>query len=207
MSDHHDILARALASGDKASITNAYREWAAHYDADLTGKMDYVAPAIAGRQLVNQLANTDAEILDAGCGTGLAGACVHQAGYHQLDGLDYSPDMLEQARAKGIYRNLSQGDLTARLAIDDDRYDAVLCVGTFTCGHVGPQALRELIRITRPGGHICFTVRDRAWEEDDYAREITAITDAGLWQEIETLTTDYIREEGSQGQVCLYRVA
>ncbi|GAB0150201.1 MULTISPECIES: class I SAM-dependent methyltransferase [unclassified Marichromatium] len=207
MSDHHDILERALASGDKDAITSAYREWAANYDADLTGKMDYVAPAIAGGLLMEHLDDPSAEVLDAGCGTGLAGACLHRAGYRLLDGLDYSVDMLEQARAKGIYRSLDQGDLTSRLAIADDRYDAVLCVGTFTCGHVGPQALHELIRIIRPGGHICFTVRDRAWAEDDYAREIAAITDAGRWQEIETRTTDYIREEGSQGQVCLYRVA
>ena len=47
-------------------------------------------------------------------------------------------------------------------------FDAVICAGTFTCGHVGPEALREMVRITKKGGYICFTVRKQEWEAAPY---------------------------------------
>ncbi len=55
--------------------------------------------------------------------------------------LDLVPD--------GLYKNLSKADLNKSLNISDNEYDAVLCVGTFTFGHVKPPALDEFIRITK----------------------------------------------------------
>ena len=35
-----------------------------------------------------------------------------------------------------------------------------MCVGTFTFGHVKPQALDEFVRITKKDGLICFTINE-----------------------------------------------
>lgn len=202
---YREIHQRVLNAADKEELAEAYREWAASYDGDLLDKLDYVAPAQASRILSVHLEELDGLILDAGCGTGLVGLCLKELGYRRVEGLDYSSEMLDQAREKNIYRRLFQADLTGRLALEDARYAAIISVGTFTCGHVGPQAFSELLRITRPGGLICFTVRDRAWDDDGYQEVIEEHAAAGRWQLLEEAMTDYLRGEGSRCRICVYR--
>ena len=202
---YRKIHQRVLNATDKEELAAAYREWAASYDGDLLEKLDYVAPVHAGRILNAHLKDLEVPILDAGCGTGLVGLCLNELGYTRIEGLDYSPEMLEKARAKEVYSRVFQGDLTDRLDLPDACYGAIISVGTFTCGHVGPEAFSELLRITRPGGLICFTVRDRAWDEDAYQAVLDEHAAAGRWQLVEDVTTDYLRGEGSRCRICVYR--
>jgi len=64
---------------------------------------------------------------------------------------------LEQAGTKStasgeaVYSSLHVGDLTAVLPLVGNAYGAVVSCGTFTHGHVGPDAFDELYRIARPG--------------------------------------------------------
>jgi SAM-dependent methyltransferase len=76
-----------------------------------------------------------------------------------VDALDITPQMLDIARPKGLYRHLMVDDLTRTLDIPDASYDAIISCGTFTHGHVGPECLPELLRITRPGAvFACGTI-------------------------------------------------
>ena len=77
-------------------------------------------------------------------------------------------------------------------------------MGTFTCGHVGPEAFDELVRITRPGGYLCFTVREQAWEEDDYRTIVRELEARERWEQQKMISADYIREEGARCKVCLF---
>jgi len=199
------IHKRVLNAKSKEELAKAYDEWAELYDQDLIDEMGYLAPELACQQLLRHLENVHAKILDAGCGTGLVGSYLFGQGYHNLEGFDYSASMLAQAEKKGVYSALHHGDLTKPLDLPDKDYTAIISVGTFTCGHVGPEAFNELIRITRPGGYICFTVRDKAWEEDDYHKAMNDITRRGLWNLIEEKTTNYIQEDGSSCVICLYQ--
>lgn len=205
MDKRKEIHQRVLNATSKQELEKAYGEWAERYDRDLVDEMGYVAPIMTCRILQEHLPDRQARILDAGCGTGLVGEFLQQQGYCNLEGLDYSEKMLDKARQKKAYAGLTRGDLTARLDYPDATYDAIVSVGTFTCGHVGPEALAELIRITRPGGFICFTVRDRAWDEDDYGPVMTKLEQQGRWNLVEEKTADYIREEGSSCRICVYR--
>lgn len=200
------ILQKVLSAQSKEELSEAYDEWAEQYDEDLIESMNYVAPAIASKLLGGQLEAEEVRILDAGCGTGLVGQCLNEQGYKFIDGLDYSNSMLIKADEKKVYRQLLQGDLTAKLNIPDKVYDAVISVGTFTCGHVGPEALEELVRITKPGGCICFTVRDKAWHDDGYRKKIDELKVRGDWLKIAEETVDYIKKEGSTCKACVYRV-
>ena len=206
MSNRKEIHDRVLHAKTKDELTAAYGEWADAYDKDLVTEMGYVAHLTAAKLLSETLKETNARILDAGCGTGLVGEALYQMGYKNLFGLDYSQHMLDQAEKKGVYKTLRQGDLTQRLDLDDNSFDSVISVGTFTCGHVGPEALTELIRLTRPDGYICFTVREQAWQEDDYASAIKEIESRKLWRKIKHLDTDYILKEGASCTICLYQV-
>ena len=54
----------------------------------------------------------------------------------------------------------------------DNIFDAVMCVGTFTFGHVKPPALDEFIRITKNKGLICFTINEGIHEEYGFDKKI-----------------------------------
>jgi len=155
--------------GGPEECRNAYKDWADTYDHDTVEGMGYVAPEVMADKIASLL-QPDAVILDAGCGTGLAGQPLAGRGFRTIDGMDISPDMLEVARAKGAYRTLQTEDMTGPLSYDSNTYDAVVCVGTFTHAHVGPKGFDELVRITRPGGPIVATVHEEVWGEGYEAR-------------------------------------
>ena len=55
-----------------------------------------------------------------------------------------------------IYKKIGKVDLNKPLKFKANRFDVIMCVGTFTYGHVKPQALNELIRITKNKGFNLF---------------------------------------------------
>ncbi len=114
--------------------------------------------------------------------------------------------MLQKAKEKQDYRSLIQADLTKPLYLDSHLYDAIISVGIFTLGHVGPDAFSELIRITKPGGIICFTVRQEAWVEHEYRKRTMEFELAKKWELKEMQTVEYIQEEGSSCKVLVYEV-
>ncbi|PSK89698.1 methyltransferase family protein [Murinocardiopsis flavida] len=175
------MLDRVYALSSPDECETVYDEWAEKYDHDLTEEMGYAAPAHAAGRLAELLlpGSPDAEILDAGCGTGLVGVALDRAGLRTIDGLDLSTAMLDQARGKGVYRALAKADLTARLAAADSSYDAVICVGTLTEGHVGPEALDELVRVARPGAPVVVTILDRIWAAKGYRARVAELEESG----------------------------
>ena len=77
---------------------------------------------------------------------------LYKNNYKNIVGVDFSQEMLDRALKKNVYQSLSLCDLTQKLNFEDDTFDAVICAGTFTCGHVGPEALYEMVRIAKSGG-------------------------------------------------------
>jgi SAM-dependent methyltransferase len=138
-----------------ADARRMYGDWAATYDDSFGVAWGYVAPREIAAILKSEIGR-DAEILDIGAGTGLV--AEHLRGL-TVDALDITPEMLDVARPKGLYRHLILGDLTGPLSVPDASYDAVISCGTFTHGHVGPECFPELLRITRPGAvFACGTI-------------------------------------------------
>lgn len=172
-------LQRAYDLKSKEEAETVYDDWAAEYDADMVQGMDYVAPVNAANRLVDLAGGDPGPVLDAGCGTGLVGAALAQRSVAMIDGIDLSRGMLEQARARGVYRNLDKADLTRRLDIADDAYGAAICVGTITDGHVGPEVFDELVRVVRPGGLVVATVA-HVWESRKVGEHIDGLVAKGL---------------------------
>jgi SAM-dependent methyltransferase len=132
-----------------------YGDWARTYDESFGAAWGYIAPREVAAILRAEVP-ASAEILDIGAGTGLVAEHLSDL---TVDALDITPEMLEVARGKGLYRRLTLGDLTGTLAIADGSYDAIISCGTFTHGHVGPECFPELVRITRPGAvFVCGTI-------------------------------------------------
>ena len=94
-------------------------------------------------------------VLDAACGTGDLAIADLRAGAGKVTGLDFSPKMLERARAKSSSIEWLQGDLLA-LPFADETFDAAT-VG-FGVRNVEnlELGLRELRRVLRPGGRLAI---------------------------------------------------
>jgi SAM-dependent methyltransferase len=123
-------------------------------------------------------------ILDAGAGTGLLGAALVERGFTSLDALDLSPAMLAEAGRKGIYGSLVEARLGERLPYDDAAYDAVVSSGVLTTGHAPASSLDELVRITRSGGHVVFTLRSDE-VPPGYEEKISELLARGRWELVE----------------------
>lgn len=125
----------------------------------------------------------DARILDAGAGTGLLGVALVERGFLRLDALDLSPAMLAVAERKAVYGTLLEARLGDPLPLESDAYDAVVACGVLTTGHAPASCLDELIRVTRPGGHVVFTLRSDL-VPPGYDEKLAQLSESGVWSEL-----------------------
>ena len=103
MSDRPDIHEKVLNASSTSELMEIYDEWALVYEEDVAETWGYRGPSVTVGTLIEFVNPETCAVLDAGCGTGLVGALLQQAGFKQIDGIDYSEGMLEQARLKGAY--------------------------------------------------------------------------------------------------------
>jgi SAM-dependent methyltransferase len=57
--------------------------------------------------------------------------------------------------------------------------------GVFAAGHAPPESFEELIRVTRPGGHVIFSVRTDVYEEGGFKDKQEALEGEGRWRLVE----------------------
>ena len=183
-----------------ADNVRLYADWAATYESEFVASNGYVAYLRVVEQLAKRMPQTAAKIIDVGCGTGVCGEALGQMGFSHIDGIDISAEMLAEAAKKvrgdgsPVYRNLLQADLTGRVPIEDGSYQGLVCAGTFTHGHLGPESLSEVWRIAAPGSICSIGINANHYKEagfaariaDDDARQLISLIDL---VDIETYTT------------------
>ena len=169
-----------------------YEAWAPSYEADLVGGYGYTAHRIAAEAMAAACPDRSASILDIGCGTGLVAEELTGRGFTAIDGLDASPRMLAEARAKGVYRSLVEGDVRSRGAVEPGRYDAVIAVGVFGAGHLGPDDLECFARPVRAGGPIVLYSSALRWDADDYPSYLRRLEAERVWTVEQTRTSNYM---------------
>lgn len=199
--------ARAYDLEGPDDARDLYEAWAASYDKELREEYDYAGPWETATVFARHCLDTGAAVLDAGCGTGLVGTALAQRGYTTFDGIDISPAMLKQAERKGLYRRLIEADLTKPLDLADDSYDAAISVGTFTHGHVGPDALSELARVVRPGGPICFSIHEDVYDAEGYDGAFARLEREGLCRLEGREHLDYVRATDAKAWVVTLTVS
>ena len=123
----------------------------------------------------------DGPVLDAGCGTGLSASILNALGYKDLTGLDFSPEMLNAARARGGYGTLVEAELGKALPFETGQFAAFISTGVFTAGHAPASALHELARLLKPGGHAVFTIRTSICESGGFDVVMRTLEGAGIW--------------------------
>ena len=173
-------------------VMKYYDEWGIEnkYDQDMV-EWNYTGPKECVEVFKKYAKNKNIKIFDAGCGTGLVGLELKKFGYNHYDGADLSKKLLDLV-PKNLYKKLLKADLNNKIQSEDSSYDAVMCVGTFTFGHVKPNALEEFIRITKNNGLICFTINEGIYEEYGFDKKINELNEKKLWKMKEFFKSNYI---------------
>lgn len=205
MGKGREFLDKIYALEDEGDVRTFYDEAAGKYDDLLLNEIGYVSPAICAEAIAPHLPERDARIIDLGCGTGLAGSSLSALGYTCIDGIDFSKEMLAVARARGCYRTLAIGDLNARLEVADGDYSAAVSVGVLG-QHVLPPALEECVRVVEPGGIVCFSINERAFDDFGFRDKVDALAAAGRATCLALTKEAYHVKEDIEGWVCLLRV-
>lgn len=183
-------LSGAYALNGPADCKRLYADWAQTYDAGFATTMAYRLPAEVAAAFLraNPIAG---DVLDVGAGTGLVAVALRGLGYSgAIDGVDLSPQMLTRAAEKRIYRDLVEADITQPLPLKP-RYAGIVSSGTFTHGHVGPEALRPLLAVAKPGALIVLSVNQAVWDANGFAAAFKA-----LEAEISGLSLDAVQIYG-----------
>ena len=187
-------------------IMKYYDGWSMEnkYDQDMID-WKYSGPKETVEVFKKYAKKKDIKIYDAGCGTGLVGVELKKFGYDYFDGADLSQKLLDLV-PKNLYQNLSRVDLNKDIEIQDNTYDAVMCVGTFTFGHVKPNALNEFVRITKDKGLICFTINEGIYEEYGFDKKIEELKKNKKWIVKEFFKSDYIKSKDVNAWLCLVEI-
>ena len=186
MTDYDKILrSDGQVSMDGSTNAATYDAWASDYDRELA-EWGYEAPTRAAEFLARHLGGTaGARVLDCGCGTGMTGVALREAGFDgPLIGFDMSQASLDVAREKGIYADLQPVDLNGALPLKADSIDGILCVGVLTYVDQGP-ILREWMRVLRPGGVAVFTCRHDFWDSRDFEASLNSLEAEGSLKRLE----------------------
>ncbi|WP_323770535.1 class I SAM-dependent methyltransferase [Antarctobacter sp.] len=150
-----------------------YAQWAATYDVEFAVDMDYMLPLHVAEAYA--AAGGQGPVIDLGAGTGLLGAALNSCRVGPVEATDLSQEMLDVAAKKGLYGRLFTGDLLDRLPVDDGAYAGAVSSGTFTHGHVGPEALDEVLRVVRPGGIVALSINAEHWAAKGFAARFDAL--------------------------------
>ena len=187
-------------------VMKYYDEWGEDnkYDKDMVD-WNYTGPKETSEVLVKHNKNKDAKIYDAGCGTGLVGVELKKYGFSNFYGADLSQKLLDLV-PKDLYQKLDKVDLNKTIQEKDNYFDVVMCVGTFTFGHVKPPALDELIRVLKNKGLICFTVNEGIYEEYGFDKKIKELSNNKSWNIIEFFKSDYIASKDVNAWLCLAEI-
>lgn len=163
MSDDPDLKS-AYALETPEDNLRLYRIWAETYDTDFVAGTGFRLPHLVAEAYCQMGGGWPC--LDVGCGTGAVARALPKLAI--VDGLDLSPDMLKVSARQGRYRHLIEANLKDPLPLADASYQGIVSSGTFTHGHVGAEALGELIRILAPGAIAATSIRDAVWHAQNF---------------------------------------
>ncbi|XP_076052050.1 methyltransferase-like protein 27 [Oratosquilla oratoria] len=186
--DKTRITAYITSTGESQETTVNYNKWARSYDKDLEGT--YRAHLIAADALDEALPKGDKDggdggprgrlrILDVGAGTGKVGIELGRRGFRHLDALEPAAAMLEVLKTTGVYnRTFNEYVGVGKNSVPSGFYDVVVVAGAMVKGHIPIEGVDDLIRMTKPGGMVCISMRKEFTEEGgDYQHLETRLHD------------------------------
>ncbi len=190
-----------IYGGKKPSDTKElYRDWANSYDQEVEGENDYAQPRRCAEALSTVLDDRAGHILDIGCGTGLSGLALREAGFAAIDGCDFSNEMLEVASAKSVYQRLFFADLNQPpIDASNEQYDGATAVGVFAFDHISPDALDEILRILKPGAPLVIGLNEKFYDKGTLEEKFNQLELAGIVRILSREIGDHLPVAGIKG--------
>ena len=176
----------AYAMSSPEEVKSLYRDWSHSYDVAFGEGQGYQLPREVAAAFVG--AGGVGPVLDVGAGTGLVGSVLQGMNTGPVDGIDLSQEMLDVACMKGDYRALTVCDVTTPFSLADAPYAGVVSAGTFTLGHVGPEALANLLDVADRGAVLVISVNAAHYASAGFEAAFAAFGD-----KISDLTTRDVR--------------
>lgn len=192
-------LAACLGEAAPARASDAYVEtvfdsFAKSFDAKLES-LNYRAPELVAEALAQVLPapSRQFDIVDLGCGTGLAGLLVRPWA-RRLAGCDLSVGMLRKARSRDVYDVLHKAELVHYLSTQPGAFDVAVCVDTLCYFGALDECFAAAAVAMRPQGWLVLTVEALAETDDAPTRlnpngryahsaaHLRAASAAGGWQ-------------------------
>lgn len=169
-------LQQAYGLNGPDEVNEFYAGWAEEYDAEIA-ENGYVTPGRCAEALAQFVTDKSAPIMDLACGTGLSGAALTREGFSTIDGFDLTPEMLDEARGKGIYRSLARADLSQPLDMAEGAYTHAVAVGCLSPDYMPVTVLDEVLSKLPSGGCFAFSINDYAADEGSFPRHLNEICD------------------------------
>jgi 2-polyprenyl-3-methyl-5-hydroxy-6-metoxy-1,4-benzoquinol methylase len=149
-----------------AFFKNTVQYWRDIYDKEDAQPLMYIHRQDTTVQWIEELTPDSAfRVLDIGCGAGMLSIELARRGL-QVEGIDPVPEMIDLARRtseeKGVAKqpSFSVGNIYA-IDAPDASYDVVVALGVFVYLDRPKDALREMRRVTKPGGYIIFSTENQ----------------------------------------------
>ncbi|TMM54490.1 class I SAM-dependent DNA methyltransferase [Sulfitobacter sabulilitoris] len=172
------FLNKAYRTRDPEAIRTLYDEWADTYEAEIAAN-GYVTPDRCAKALAKYAKDQAAPVLDFGCGTGLSGLALALAGFKVIDGVDLSPEMIDQAREKNVYRDLATIAPGGKLRHQPGRYGAITAIGVIGAGAAPATVFDMLMQGLGRGGLLVCSLNDHAIADRVNEARINEWTDCG----------------------------
>ncbi|MDF1727700.1 MAG: methyltransferase domain-containing protein [Sulfitobacter sp.] len=172
------FLDKAYGARDAAETRKLYDDWSASYETEVEAN-GYATPGRCAAALAQFSKDQTAPLLDFGCGTGLSGLALRAAGFTTIDGVDLSAEMLEQARDKGLYRDLSQIEAAAPLTQSPGDYAAIAAIGVIGAGAAPIDTFDLLMKGLARGNHLVLSFNDHALEDPANEARLNEWLDCG----------------------------
>ncbi|KAL9967573.1 hypothetical protein ACROYT_G025828 [Oculina patagonica] len=146
-------------------VRRIYANWAAEYDKTVLHTIPYTSwkhiAHILDVAVLKAFPNKEKDemkIIDVAAGTGLTGVELNKLGYTNIDALDMSQEMLNEAKKKNVYKRFICAPLTDQriLEIETGAYDALVCVNAIGNKHILQSAMAEMCRFVSKGKELSF---------------------------------------------------
>ena len=155
-----------------------YSRWAKTYDADLTAA-GYATPRRCAEAAFAHADDKSLPVLDVGCGTGISGLALLNAGFSTIDGTDINSDMLEKAVKLGIYRKVWKSEPDNPFPADAGPYHVIAAIGVIGSGAAPLDLLHACLGRLAPGGLSTFSFNDHTLADPAYDSAVDELVESG----------------------------